>query len=698
MMSDKYSPAAEIKDLSDTLAEANAAYHSGEFPVMSDAEYDEKKRRLVTLEAEHPDLIEPNSPTRRVGAAPSSKFEKIRHSRRMLSLANAFTREDVEDFMAACRKEVGSRTLSFTSEPKIDGLSLSLRYENGVLLYAVTRGDGEEGEDVTANARTIKNIPHRLTNAPDVLEVRGEVYMSHATFRSINEELAAKGEKTYSNPRNAAAGSLRQLNSEVTASRPLDFFAYSWGDVSDSIGTTQSSVLEYLRGLGFTINPWTGSFDSIDGLMERYDELCRVRASLGYDIDGVVYKVEDISMQDELGFRSTTPRWAVAHKFPAEMAWTKLNAIEIQVGRTGALSPVARLEPINVGGVIVSNATLHNEDYISGIGNGGVELRGGNDLRVGDWVEIYRAGDVIPKIANVDIGRRPDNAVKFAFPTVCPACGSEAIRKTDDAVRKCTGGISCPAQGREQIVHAVSKEALDVVGFGEGVVDTLFDLGWIENVSDVFTLELRYGEGSAQRLQDLAGWGKKSADVVFEGIRKAVSQPLYRAIFALGIPHVGRSTSKLIADEFGTWEALRTYVEESRVGEHCDVSRLTNIEGIGSVVAQSVLGFLSDSFDEVCRFINLLEIETANVVLSENSSIAGKTVVFTGTLSRLTRTEAKDSAEANGAKVSSSVSKKTDFLVAGEKAGSKAEKAAALGVKVITEDEWIELCGSGSSE
>jgi len=688
----------ELKEISDKIERANLAYHSGDDPIMTDGDYDALRRKLLELEALHPDLADPNSPSGKIGAAPSDKFSKIRHSQRMMSLANAFSREDVEDFISFCEKEVGVAGLTFTSEPKIDGLSLSLRYEGGVLVQAATRGDGEIGEDVTANARTIKTIPAHIEGAPEVLEVRGEVYMSHDVFRDINERLSQSGEKTYSNPRNAAAGALRQLDAEATRSRPLDFFAYSWGEVSESIGTSQDQCVDALRRFGFQVNDWMAACSTTDELLKQYDAIMQARSSLGYDIDGVVYKVNDLAAQDELGFRSTTPRWAIAHKFPAEKAWTRLRAIEIQVGRTGALSPVARLDPITVGGVVVSNATLHNEDYIAGRGARGGIIRGGRDIREGDWVEVYRAGDVIPKISDVDLEKRPSSAIPYEFPTNCPVCGSPALRKGSDAVSRCTGGMTCHAQAKERIAHAVSKDALDVVGFGASVVEELYEKGWIREVSDIFYLEQRYGSEAEERLQDLDGWGAKSATALFSAISYARSQPLHRALYTFGIPNVGRSVSKLFAAKFGSWETLRETALQASDRESSAWTELVDIEGVGEVIADAFATALSSETEALDRLIAALEIQAAKTSIATQSPVYGKTVVFTGTLTKMGRSEAKEAAEALGAKVSGSVSKKTDYLVAGEKAGSKAKKAEDLGVRVVTEDEWITLCQSSLSE
>ena len=439
----------ELARLAEVLNEANTAYHTEDAPEISDADYDALKRRNAAIEARFPDIKRADSPSEQVGAPVAEGFGKVRHAVPMLSLANAFDAEEVTEFDARIRKYLGlgsDAPLAYTAEPKIDGLSLSLRYEKGVLVQAATRGDGAVGENVTANARTIENIPQELKNAPDLLEVRGEVYMSHADFAALNARQAERGGKTFANPRNAAAGSLRQLDAEITRVRPLQFFAYAWGALSEPLAETQKGAIDRLTELGFSTNPLTALCDGPSDMVAHYEKIEAQRATLGYDIDGVVYKVDDLALQERLGFRSTTPRWAVAHKFAAELAWTRLEGIDIQVGRTGALSPVARLQPVTVGGVVVSNATLHNEDYIKGLDSKGAEIRGGKDVRVGDWVQIYRAGDVIPKVADVDLSKRPSDAEAFVYPTTCPECGSDAIREPGDAVRRCTGGLICPAQ------------------------------------------------------------------------------------------------------------------------------------------------------------------------------------------------------------------------------------------------------------
>ncbi|MFN5826764.1 MAG: NAD-dependent DNA ligase LigA, partial [Rhodobacterales bacterium] len=545
----------DLDRLARQIAAANRAYHTEDAPGITDADYDALKRRNAAIEARFPGLKRADSPTEQVGAPLAEGFAKVRHDVRMLSLENAFELGDVPDFDDRVRKYLGlsaEAPLLYTAEPKIDGLSLSLRYEIGLLVRAATRGDGETGENVTENARTIADIPKALSGAPDLLEVRGEVYMAHADFAALNARQAAAGEKSFANPRNAAAGSLRQLDAGITAARPLRFFAYAWGALSDPLADTQSGAIARLASLGFQTNPLTQVCDGPDALLDHYRRIEAQRATLGYDIDGVVYKVDDLALQRRLGFRSSTPRWAIAHKFPAELAWTRLEAIDIQVGRTGALSPVARLTPVTVGGVVVSNATLHNEDDIAGRDSRGDPIRGGRDIRVGDWVQVYRAGDVIPKIADVDLTRRPDEAQPYAFPETCPRCGSDAIREAGDSVRRCTGGLICPAQAVERLKHFVSRAAFDIEGLGAKQVEAFYEDGWVRTPADIFTLRERFGSG-LQQLRNREGWGEKSAENLFAAIDDRRRIPLNRLIFALGMRHVGEVSASLLASHYHSW-------------------------------------------------------------------------------------------------------------------------------------------------
>ncbi|MDP3960579.1 MAG: NAD-dependent DNA ligase LigA [Pseudorhodobacter sp.] len=692
---------AEAQDewhgLARAIEAANTAYHRDDAPQISDADYDALKRRLIAIEARFPDLAVAASPTRKVGSALASGFAEVRHAVRMLSLENAFHDSDVVDFIERIRKYLGDeRTLEFTAEPKIDGLSLALRYEGGILVQAATRGDGEVGENVTANARTIGDIPQRLIGAPEVLEVRGEVYMSHADFAALNARQAACGAKTFANPRNAAAGSLRQLDADITAARPLRFFAYAWGEVTVPLGSTQIGAMDRLRGLGFQVNPLTVLCDGPDALLTRYAQIERQRASLGYDIDGVVYKVNDLALQRRLGFRAATPRWAIAHKFPAELAWTRLLAIDVSVGRTGALSPVARLSQVTVGGVVVSNATLHNEDYIAGRNSKGEAIRDGADIRVGDWVQAYRAGDVIPKIAAVDLTQRPASAVPFAFPQTCPDCGSDAVREAGDSVRRCTGGLICPAQAVERLKHFVSRGAFDIAGLGAKQIEAFFadpDLP-VKTPADIFTLAAR-DAAAPRKLKDRDGWGEKSVQNLFAAIEAKRHIPLNRLIFALGIRHVGESAAKLLASHYGSWTAFEAALTGCLVGIGDAWADLTAIDGVGAVLASSLVTAFHQEAERgaIEALVAHLVVQDVTVPAPTGSPVAGLTVVFTGTLTRMTRAEAKARAESLGAKVAGSVSAKTDLVIAGPGAGSKAKAAVALGVKVIDEDAWLALTG-----
>ncbi|MFN3577933.1 MAG: NAD-dependent DNA ligase LigA [Tabrizicola sp.] len=690
--------AAELARLATVIAAANRAYHTLDAPEIPDAEYDALKRRNAAIEARFPELKLPDSPSDQVGGAVAEGFGKVTHRRPMLSLENAFSDEEVIEFDERVRKFLNhSGALAYTAEPKIDGLSLSLRYEDGVLLQAATRGDGQVGENVTENARTIADIPQRLEGAPRVLEVRGEVYMSHADFAALNERQAAAGEKSFANPRNAAAGSLRQLDARITASRPLRFFAYAWGDLSEPLAETQFMAIARLKALGFRTNPLTVLCGDPQEMLEHYRLIEAQRATLGYDIDGVVYKVDDLALQARLGFRASTPRWALAHKFPAEQAWTELLGIDIQVGRTGALSPVARLRPVTVGGVVVSNATLHNEDYIAGRDSRGQPIRGGKDIRVGDWVKVYRAGDVIPKVADVDLSRRKNGAQPFVFPDVCPECGSPAHREPGDSVRRCTGGLICPAQAVERLKHFVSRNAFDIEGLGAKQIEMFFNdpILPVRSPADIFTLAERDAANPLQKLRNRDGFGDVSAARLFAAIEARRHIPLDRLIFALGIRHIGETSSGLLARHFGTWEAFVQAIDASRDCSGPEWEALTAINGIGEVSARALVDALHpDSAEraEVNRLVSMLTVLPVAAAAAD-SPIAGKTVVFTGTLERMTRAEAKARAEALGAKVAGSVSAKTDLLVAGPGAGSKAREAARLGIEIIDEDAWLRLIG-----
>lgn len=689
---------AALAELARTLAAANTDYHGADAPELSDAEYDRLKRRNAAIEARFPHLKRDDSPSEQVGAAPAEGFSKVTHAVSMLSLSNAFEAADVMEFDGRIRKYLGlgeAAPLRYTAEPKIDGLSLSLRYENGALVQAATRGDGTVGENVTANARTIDDIPARIDGAPDLLEVRGEVYMSHADFEALNERQVAAGAKPFANPRNAAAGSLRQLDANITKSRPLRFFAYAWGALSTPLADTQMGAIERLKELGFSTNPLTALCDGPQDMLDHYAMIEAQRATLGYDIDGVVYKVNDLDLQERLGFRSTTPRWATAHKFPAELAWTRLEGIDIQVGRTGALSPVARLHPVTVGGVVVSNATLHNEDYIKGLDSKGTEIRGGKDIRIGDWVQVYRAGDVIPKVADVDLSKRPEDSPPYVFPATCPECGSDALREPGDAVRRCTGGLICPAQAVEKLKHFVSRAAFDIEGLGAKQVEQFYTDGWIAEPADIFTLQDRYGSG-VQQLKNREGWGEKSATNLFQAIEDKRNIPFSRLLFSLGIRHVGEAASNLIALHYGIWDDLEAAMDAAAGQTGAAWDDLIGIDGVGAVMAGSLVNTFAQERERasINRLVDHLTVAEARRADTSGSPVAGKTVVFTGSLEKMTRAEAKARAERLGAKVAGSVSAKTDILVAGPGAGSKAKKAAELGIETLDEDGWLTLIGA----
>ncbi len=687
--------AVELARLADILAAANAAYHQDDMPEISDAEYDALKRRNADIEAHFPALKRADSPSEKVGAAAVRGFAKVRHRVRMLSLGNAFSDEDVQDFDAQIRRFLGLEAdapLAYTAEPKIDGLSLSLRYEGGRLVEAATRGDGAVGENVTANARTVGDIPQTLVGAPDILEVRGEVYMAHEDFEALNTRQEAAGGKTFANPRNAAAGSLRQLDAKITASRPLRFFAYAWGEISEPLSETQAGALARFEALGFSINPLTKLCHTVGEAVQHYSAIAADRALLGYDIDGIVYKVDDLALQGRLGFRSTTPRWAIAHKFAAETAVTRLEAIEIQVGRTGALSPVARLKPVTVGGVVVSNATLHNADYIAGRDSNGAPIREGRDIRVGDWVTVYRAGDVIPKVRDVDQARRPEGSERYVFPEKCPDCGSDVVRPEGEAVARCTGDLICPAQAVEKLKHFVSRAAFDIEGLGAKQIEAFFEDGWVKEPGDIFALEQRYGPGEIRALKNREGWGAKSAENLFDAIREKRNIPLARLIFGLGIRHVGESSAALLARSYGSWDEFRKAMEAAREHEGPEWEALVDIDGVGKVMAGAAVDFFhqEEARTVLDRLMAYLDVEDA-AQPAASSPVSGKTVVFTGSLETMTRAEAKAQAEALGAKVSGSVSAKTDIVVAGPGAGSKRAKAEALGLEVLSEEEWRAL-------
>ncbi len=687
--------AAELERLAGEIAEHDRRYHGEDAPTISDAEYDALRLRNNAIEARFPKLIRPDSPSHRVGAKASEKFAKVVHARPMLSLDNAFADEDVTDFVARIRRFLGlgdDVPLTFTCEPKIDGLSASLRYENGVLVQAATRGDGTEGEDITANVRTITDIPLRLKGkAPAVLEVRGEVYMTHKEFERIvaeqeaeNRERAEKGKKelpVYANPRNSAAGSLRQLDPAVTASRKLNFFAYAWGEASDMPADTQSGMLSAFKNFGFVVNPLIRQAATVEEILAFYREIGEKRALLPYDIDGVVYKIDSLELQQRLGFISRSPRWAIAHKFPAEQAETTVEDIDIQVGRTGKLTPVAKLKPVTVGGVVVQNATLHNQDYIAKL-----------DVRIGDTVVIQRAGDVIPQVVRVVEDKRPKASKPYKFPDKCPVCGSHAVREVDektgkeDVDRRCTGGLICPAQAVERLRHFVSRDCFDIEGMGEKAIQSFFEDGLIKEPADIFQLSQKHAEALLER----EGWGEQSVKKLFEAIDARRQIPLDRFINALGIRHVGETTAKLLARHFHTLLAFYEGLNSKTA-----TTDLQAIDGIGETVAKAIKDFYDEPRNLAALFRLARELTVLDVAApaASGSPVAGKTVVFTGSLEKMTRQEAKARAESLGAKVASSVSKKTDIVIAGPGAGSKLAEAEKHGVQVMNEDEWLGLIG-----
>ena len=689
--------ASELAHLAEEIARHDRLYYQSDAPEISDAEYDDLRRRNDAIEARFPALIRADSPSHRVGAAASETFAKVRHRVPMLSLGNAFDDEEVSEFAARVRRFLSLKTddaLAFTAEPKIDGLSISLRYENGDFVEAATRGDGAEGENVTPNVATIREIPKKLKgrHVPEVAEVRGEIYMGHADFAALNAAQAESGGKVFANPRNAAAGSLRQLDPAITAARPLRFFAYAWGEMSDMPADSQNGMVEAFAHWGMPVSPLMTLCESTEDLLSFYREIGERRASLGYDIDGVVYKVNRLDYQARLGFVSRSPRWAIAHKFPAEQAVTVLRDIEIQVGRTGSLTPVAKLEPVTVGGVVVSNATLHNEDEIAR-----------KDIRVGDTVVVQRAGDVIPQIVRVVTEKRPLSAEPFLFPKTCPVCGSHAVREADESpgaggvVRRCTGGLICPAQAKERLKHFVSRLAFDIEGLGEEKIETFFDDELILRPADIFTLEER-DKKSLTPLRNRKGMGTKSVEKLFRAIDARRTITLDRFIFALGIRHVGETTAKDLAKAYLTFEALRGAVEAAvRDGKESEAyADIDAIEGIGETVVDALVDFFSEphnveALDDLLAHVTVAPFERPVAV---SSPVTGKTVVFTGKLERVGRSEAKAQAERLGAKVAGSVSAKTDYVIAGADAGSKLTNAQKLGVKVLTEDEWLALIGA----
>ena len=689
----------ELTYLAELLNKANSAYHGIDSPIMTDAEFDFLKKRNLEIELKFPQYKKPDSPTEKIGYLPSETFSKIKHSKKMFSLANGFENNDLYDFDDQVRRFLNFRVsepLEYTVEPKIDGLSLSLRYEKGELVFAATRGDGTTGENVTENAFMISDIPKTLPTKTDVLEVRGEVYMEHKDFENLNTFHDSLGKKVFANPRNAAAGSLRQLDATVTAERPLKFLAYAWGELTEPLDATQFGAIKKLKNLGFKTSSHTKLCKNIDEALIHYEELSKIRSELGYDIDGIVYKVDSLDLQSRLGYRSTTPRWAIAHKFPAEYSWTQLLAIDIQVGRTGALSPVARLKPVTVGGVVISNATLHNQDYIAGRDNSGKKIRSGNDIRLNDWVEVYRAGDVIPKISNVDLTKRLKDSKAYQFPSVCPECGAEVVRDDGDAVIRCIDDLNCPAQAIEKLKHFVSRKAFDIEGLGGKQIEFFFadEALSIKEPADIFTLEPR-DRNNLTKLKDRHGFGRKSATNLFDAIEKKKTIEFSRLLFSLGIRHVGENVSKLLARHFLTWSKFIHIISLAQNSDSQEYFDLAAIDGIGTTVVSSLLSAFKtgkgrDRIEKLADQLNILDEILPD---SNDNFLSGKTLVFTGTLEQMSRSEAKSLAENLGAKVSGSVSAKTDLVIAGSGAGSKIKKAEELGVETLDETEWLSLIG-----
>ena len=689
----------ELARLAASINEANSAYHGDDNPIMTDAEFDFLKKRNLEIELRFPEYKRSDSPTEKIGSLPSETFSKIKHSKKMFSLANAFKNSDLYDFDEQVRRFLNfgvADPLEYTVEPKIDGLSLSLRYEKGKLVFAATRGDGTTGENVTANALRISDIPRNLSTKIDILEVRGEVYMEHKDFETLNQNQGFLGKKIFANPRNAAAGSLRQLDPVITAERPLKFLAYAWGELAEPLDKTQFGAIKKLKDLGFKTNSHTKLCKNIDEALSHYNKLSKIRSELGYDIDGIVYKVDSLNLQSRLGFRSTTPRWAIAHKFPAEYSWTQLKSIDIQVGRTGALSPVARLKPVTVGGVVVSNATLHNQDYIEGRDNSGKEIRAGKDIRINDWVEVYRAGDVIPKISDVDLTRRLEDSTAYLFPSSCPECGSEAVRDEGDAVIRCTGGINCSAQAIEKLKHFVSRKAFDIEGLGGKQIELFFvdETLSVKEPADIFTLELR-DQNNLTKLKERPGFGKKSATNLFDAIKKKKTIELSRFIFSLGIRHVGENVAKLLARHFLTWSKFVQAMSIAQNSESQEYLDLVAIDGIGIAVVNSLVSAfgVGKERNNIDRLVKHLVLVDEILPDNDTSSLSGKTLVFTGTLEKMSRSEAKSLAENLGAKVSGAVSAKTDLVIAGPGAGSKIKKAEELEIEVLDETAWLNLIG-----
>lgn len=678
----------ELEKIAKEMAKADEAYYQNDDPYLTDAEYDELKLLNEKLEQKFPHLIRADSPSKRIGAPVKSDFKKVVHKIPMLSLGDIFSEEELVDFVKGIQRFLNTDTdIEFTSEPKMDGLSFSARYENGRFISGATRGDGKTGEDITDNLKTIAALPHFIDAAdfPEIIELRGEVYMAKADFFELNAKNEKENKKPFANPRNAAAGSLRQLDANITKERKLSLLVYTWGEASNIFWKSQSEFLETIQRWGFPVNPYNRLCRNLKEIIDSYESLLNTRADLPYDIDGIVYKVNSLELQNRLGFLTRTPRWAIAHKFPAEKAVTRINNIRIQVGRTGALTPVADLEPVNVGGVMVSHATLHNEDEIKR-----------KDIRIGDYVTIQRAGDVIPQVLGVVLEKRSDDNKPFEFPKFCPECGAHAIREEDEAVRRCTGGLSCPAQAIERIKHFVSREAFNIEGLGGKIIEQFFAEGILQSPADIFTLEARNGgddlfsAASGLHLEHRDGWGRKSVENLFKAINERRIITLPRFIYALGIRQVGAATSLLIAKNYGSFSY---FMQEMCRG---DTEKLISIDGIGEAMAHDVVEFFKEEHNLmiVQKLLNEVKIEEFVDNTAADTAVSGKTIVFTGTLEHLTRAEAKAKAQSLGAKVAGSVSAHTDYVVMGADAGSKARKAQELGIKILSEEEFLQLIKS----
>ncbi len=695
----KKSKEKEIKKkiiiLQKEIEAAKIDYFQNDDPLLSDSEYDSLIKRYKEFKKKYPSLFYNNDKTLNVGTVALSSFNKVEHSKPLLSLANAFNSSDVKNFDESIKRFLGmdlSSDIEYVAEPKIDGLSLSIRYEKGNLILASTRGDGKIGEDVTHNAKTISEIPHYISSAPDILEVRGEVYILKSDFEKLNQYQQLQNQKTFANPRNAAAGSLRQLDSNITKKRPLKFFAYTLGEISNNPVDNQKDLIDLLKKYGFKTTQDFYLCKNFNELNRVYLNFNQIKANLDYDVDGLVYKVNEFKLQKRLGARSSSPRWAIAHKFKPLESFTKILSIEIQVGRTGTLSPVAKLEPVEIGGVIVSSATLHNEDFIKGFDNNGNKIRGGVDIRVGDLVSVYRAGDVIPKIKSVSLSERSINSKEYIFPKFCPDCGNEVKKEKNESSIRCHAGLSCKSQVIERLKHFVSKQAFSIEGFAEKQLLQLYDLDWIKSPTDIFYLETKHGHNSKIPLKNLDNWGEKSADNLFKAIEKSKKIPLNKFIFSLGIRYVGEVVASMLAKYYIKWDIFYDKMKNLSKKNNSALDELVNIDGIGLKSVHELRLFFSNKVSleitlELPKLIEIEKYQQKNI----SSPISDMSLVFTGTLETMSRSEAKSIAENMGAKVSSTISSNTNLLISGISSGSKLNRARDKGIKVITENEWLEL-------